>query len=207
MQSTAVSGNRNSKQLSLYPKPACMQNSLRKWHAVYTRPNCEKKVASQLSKKKIIHYFPVNTVQREYKNKSQSVSEPLFTSMVFVYVNAIEQLEVSQASGVISFIYWLDRPAVIHDDEIDEIRKMLADFSGIQLSKTTVNTSGQVKVSIDALKIREGNVMEVGTTSVQVTLPSLGYILEADVRRNTQEISNSPAIIKMYTKLRASLLS
>jgi transcription antitermination factor NusG len=185
-----------------------MQNSSRKWHAVYTRPNCEKKVISQLAKKKIICYYPVNIVQKELKNRNQSVAEPLFSSVVFVYVNAIEQLEVSATAGVINFMYWLSRPAVIRDEEIEEIRKMLSDFSGIQLRKTQVNQDGQVKVSIESLKMREGNVMEVSATTVTVTLPSMGYIMEADMRRSSEEVVSSPAaILKIYTRIKHSLLS
>ena len=187
-----------------------MQNSTRKWHAVYTRPNFEKKVAFQLSKKKIIHYCPVNTVQRELNEKYQSVSEPLFSSVVFVYVNAIEQIQVSQTSGVINFMYWLNRPAVIPEQEIDEIRKILSGFSEIQLRRTKVNLHEEVLVSSDTLQVRSGNVIEVSPDRVQVTLPSLGYVMEAAVkRRSSHETINNLALHnqtmqKLYSRIKHS---
>jgi transcription antitermination factor NusG len=184
-----------------------MQNVNRKWHAVYTRPNYEKKVVSQLARKRITGYCPVNIVPKHLNDKNQAVSEPLFTSVVFVYVNVLEQLEVSRTHGVVNFMYWLNKPAVICDDEIDEIKKILAGFSIIQLRKTRVNTKEYMEVVSDSLKIQAGNVMEVSADRLKVTLPSLGYILEAEAKRNSGEIINHLTMSQLYTRIKHRLLS
>ena len=184
-----------------------MQHSSRKWHAVYTRPKCEKKVAAQLTRKRITHYYPINTIQKESNERNQSVSEPLFSSIVFVYVNPIEQLEVSKTSGVINFMYWLNRPAVINEAEIEEIRKILNGFSGIQLRKTSVRPGEEIKFSSKSLTLREGNIMEVSPNMFSVSLPSLGYILEAEVKREEHAIINSLSMSTIYSKIKLSLLS
>jgi len=164
-----------------------MQNSSKSWYAVYTRPKWEKKVAQLLAKKKIDYYCPVNKVQRQWSDRKKVLLEPLFTSYVFVWLNESEQFQVCQTDGVINFVYWLGKPAVIRNEEIDAIKRFLADFSEVRLEKKHVNLNDHVRIINGPLMMREGNVLEVRYNTVKVSLPSLGYTLVAEVRKENVE--------------------
>src|SRR5689334_11827491 len=108
------------------------------WYAVYTKPRCEKKVSALLSKKKIENYLPLNRVSTPGDRRKVNL-EPLFPSYVFVNITELEMATIRQNSDVINFVYWLGRPAVIKDVEVESIQHFLNEHSDVVLEKTAVN--------------------------------------------------------------------
>src|SRR5665213_2110975 len=103
----------------------------KKWYAVYTKPRCEKKVADLLVKKNIENYCPLNRVQKQWSDRKKIILEPLFTSYVFVNINSSERLSVQQTYGVLNFVFWLNKPAVIRNEEIDIIKRFLNEHTNV----------------------------------------------------------------------------
>jgi transcription antitermination factor NusG len=157
------------------------------WYAVYTKPRWEKKVAELLVRKKIETYCPLNRVHRQWSDRKKIILEPLFTSYVFVRISDAEQLQVRMTDGVLNFVYWLGKPAVIKDEEIDVIKRFLNDHDNVQVEKTFVNVNDHVRVISGPLMMREGNVVEVKHKTVKVSLPTLGYTLIAEVDKQNLE--------------------
>ncbi len=153
----------------------------RKWYAVYTKPKWEKKVSELLAKKKIENYCPLNKVMRQWKDRRKLIMEPLFTSYVFVHLSETELWHVKATDGVINLVYWLSKPAVIRDEEIETIQRFLNDYENIHLEKARVNPSDVVRVIGGPLMHLEGNVLEVMNKTVKVLLPSLGYHMVAEI--------------------------
>src|SRR5215831_13309437 len=100
-----------------------------KWYAIYTRQRWEKKVTRLLEEKGIECYCPLNKTVRQWSDRKKVVAEPLFTS--YVFVKTIEKMhnEVKGLSGVINLVYWLNKPAVIRDEEIDIIKCFLNEYA------------------------------------------------------------------------------
>lgn len=153
------------------------------WYAVYTRPRWEKKVAGLLTKKKIDNFCPLNKVVRQWADRKKTIHEPLFTSYVFVKATETDLIKVRQTDGVLNFVYWLGKPAVIKEAEIDTIKNLLDNYCNVGLEKIHVNVNDDVRVVHGPLMSREGKVLEVMNSSVKVYLPSLGYALIAHVQR------------------------
>src|SRR6266496_2745802 len=130
-----------------------------KWYAVYTRPRWEKKVAEILSEKKIENYCPLNKVVRQWSDRKKVVLEPLFTSYVFVRASEKEHLEIRKVDGIINFVYWLSKPAIIRNEEIDCIKNFLNEHNNVHLEKTPVGINDIVRVTKGALMEYEGNVI------------------------------------------------
>ena len=158
------------------------------WYAVHTRPRWEKKIATQLAKKGIELYCPLNRVQRQWSDRKKIILEPLFTSYIFVRLEDYQHLPVVQTDGVISFVYWLKKPAIIRDEEIDAIKRFLNEYESIRLEKTDVNVTDRVRIIGGPLMEREGNILEVKHKTVKVQLPSLGYTLVATIEKSNIEI-------------------
>lgn len=159
-----------------------------KWYAVYTRPRWEKKVSELLDKKNIENYCPLNTVVRKWSDRKKKVSEPLFASYVFVRIPEDQHHQVKQVSGIINMVYWLSKPAVIKDREIQAIREFLDEYKNVRLEKTNVNVNDLVRVVSGPLMEYEGNVIGVKTNTVKIVLPSLGYLMVAEVDRSNVEV-------------------
>ena len=131
-------------------------------------------MADLLSRKKIEHYCPLNRVQRQWSDRKKTVAEPLFASYVFVHIDETEQLPVRITDGVINFVYWLGKPAIVRNDEIQAIRDFLHDYKNVRLEKTTVNLHDIVRVIGGPLVSQKGQVVSVKNKTVKVILPSLG---------------------------------
>lgn len=162
-----------------------------KWYAVYTKPRWEKKVAELLSKQKIENYCPLNTVIKKWSDRKKKVSEPLFTSYVFVRATEQQHLQVKKTDGIINLLYWLNTPAVIKDREIEAIRDFLNEYKNVRLEKTFVNVNDMVRILRGPLTHYEGNVVGVKSNTVKVVLPSLGYLMVAEVEKANIEIVRS----------------
>lgn len=150
------------------------------WHAVYTRPRWEKKVCDSLQKKRIEHYCPITRVAYTWggPERRKAVFQPVFSSYVFVKTTEAELEALKQIDGVINILYWRDKPATIRDIEIEMMRRFLQEHATIALERTVVNTTEIVKISNLAPDPDGG---EDGLYKVRLTLPSLGYRMEAEV--------------------------
>lgn len=168
------------------------------WYAVYTKPRWEKKVAEHLTKNSIENYCPLNKVLHQWHDRKKIVQEPLFTSYVFVKVEESRIAELRRIGGVLNLVYWLQRPAVIREEEIDMIKRFLNDYTNVQLEKTVVNVNDVVRVIKGPLMEQEGNVLSVRNRTVRISLPSLGYIMVAEVERQNVEVIVKQSNVKRY---------
>ncbi len=177
-------------------------HEIKHWYALYTRPRWEKKVADLLSKKKIENYCPLNKVVRQWSDRKKTIEEPLFTSYVFVRSTQAEMLAIKQTDGVLNFVHWLGRPALIKDEEINTIKQFLSDYLHVKLQKVQVNINDTVRIISGPLMSREGDIIEVRNKTVKVILPSLGYAMIAEVEKAHLEVVNTRVIQKnsnLYT--------
>jgi transcription antitermination factor NusG len=159
-----------------------------KWFALYTRPRWEKKVADLLSAKDIENYCPVNRISRQWSDRKKLVSVPLFTGYVFVRIEEKNQLTVRSTAGVINFVYWLNKPAVIREEEIVLIKRFLNEYENVQLEKVAIQNNDTVRVTGGALMGLEGMVLSASRNVVRVLLPSLGFMMMAEVSVSNVEL-------------------
>jgi len=167
--------------------PAQME-TIKKWHALYTKPQWEKKVADLLSAKDIQSYCPVNRVYRQWSDRKKMVTVPLFTGYVFVNIDERRQVAVRSTAGVINFVYWLNKPAVIQDNEITLIKKFLNENVNVQLERVEIRNNDTVRVTHGALLGLEGAVISASGNVIKVLLPSLGFMMTAEVNVSHVEL-------------------
>ncbi|MBS1741493.1 MAG: UpxY family transcription antiterminator [Bacteroidetes bacterium] len=158
------------------------------WYAVYTKSRCEKRVSALLTKKKVENYCPLNRLTGSSTDRKKAVLEPLFPSYVFVHITEMEMTAIRQTSDVVNFVYWLGRPAVIKDVEIESIQHFVSEHTDVQLEKTAVNVSDMVRIVSGPSMEFEGNVVSIKNNKVKVTLPSLGVMMTADVQKSNVEL-------------------
>jgi transcription antitermination factor NusG len=166
----------------------------KKWYALYTRPRWEKKVAELLTKKKVENYCPLNKVCRQWSDRKKIVLEPLFTSYVFVNIAETEQLSVRTTEGVINFVYWLSKPAIIRNGEIESIKRFLNEYENIHLEKIPVKINDSVRITGGPLMEQNGLVISVKNKFVKLLIPSLGYLMYAEVGISNVEIINNQTV-------------
>lgn len=153
------------------------------WYAVYTKPRWEKKVHALLLEKGIEAYCPLNRTRKKWSDRTKWVEEPLFKSYVFVKIREAEQLNVRMVNGVVNFVYWLGKPAVIKDKEIDIIRKFLNDYLDVRAVPIDLKVDAKITITKGAFMDKEAKVTKILNKKVQVVIESIGYSLVAVIDR------------------------
>ncbi|HEX2535693.1 MAG TPA: UpxY family transcription antiterminator [Chitinophagaceae bacterium] len=155
-----------------------------KWYAIYTRPRWEKKVNALLEEKGLESYCPLNKVRRQWSDRIKVVEEPLFKSYVFVKIEEGARTDVRMTPGVINFVYWDGKPAVIKEKEIQAIRSFLNEHEGVTLERMELQPNDRVRIIAGPMMDQEGKVIEVKNKVARIAIDSLGYILVAHIDRS-----------------------
>jgi len=156
----------------------------KKWFAVYTRPRWEKKVHQLLQEKNIESYCPLNKVHRKWSDRIKLVQEPLFKSYVFVRISELDKTAVRMVEGVTNFVYWLGKPAVIKDKEIETIKRFLDQYINVEVHPIEIKPGGRVMVKQGILLGRKGIIKQVLHNRVKVTLESIGFTITAYIDKS-----------------------
>ncbi|MDB5011556.1 MAG: NusG antitermination factor [Mucilaginibacter sp.] len=154
-----------------------------KWYAVYTRSRMERKVADQLNKINIENYCPLNKVLKQWSDRKKLVEEPLFTSYVFVKVSQKQMNSIRLVYGVVNFVCWLGKPAVIPTSEIELIKKFLSEHNNVKLERVILNINDRVKIIQGPFMEMEGSIVALKKRKVKVLIPSLRYIMTAEIEK------------------------
>jgi transcription antitermination factor NusG len=152
-----------------------------KWYAVYTRSRWEKKVVEQLNKINVENYCPLNRVVRQWSDRKKIIEEPLFTSYVFVKITERQMNDLRAVFGVVNFVYWLGRPAVIQNAEIDCIKDFIANHFNIRLERASLDIDDRVKVLDGPFVDMQGNIISIRKKFVKVLIPSLRFFMTAEI--------------------------
>ncbi len=155
------------------------------WYVVYTKPQSEKKVSAQLTKKKIENFVPVVTVAINKARKNKTVTKPLFASYVFVCATAMEVALLRHTDGVINLLYWLGKPAVIADAEVKAIKEFTVDYQDIDLERLAVNSNLLEKNIYRSSYEIDGNLVAIKNKTIKINLPSLGYAMIANLKEES----------------------
>ncbi len=131
------------------------------------------------------------TVRRKFLRK-KIIDMPLFSSYVFVRVFEKDLMGLkSITSNIVNLIYWLGKPAVVKDQEIDNIKYFLNEHSNIKLEKRNVDINEEVLIMRGSFYNQYGIVRTVKNNSVVVSLPSLGYSMIAEIPISNIKILNA----------------
>jgi len=161
-----------------------MRGDNKHWYAVYTKPRWEKKVYNLLTQRGFEAYCPLNRVRKKWSDRVKWVEEPLFKSYVFVRIAENDQSNIRLTNGVVNFVYWLGKPAVIKEREIATIRRFLNEYDEVQAAPFDIRENAKITIRKGAFMDQEATVMKVMNNKVQVIIESIGYSLVAVIDRS-----------------------
>ena len=159
-------------------------SEVKKWYALYTKPRWEKKIFKSLQLKGIEAYCPLNKVRRKWSDRIKVIEEPLFKSYIFVRVSEELKTEIRYVDGILNFVYWNGKPAIVKDEEIIEIKKFMSEYEDVEVRAIDVLPADEVMVNAGVMMGASGRVIRtMGNNIVEVRVDSLGFILTAKFDR------------------------
>jgi len=145
----------------------------KKWFVVYTKPQQELKVAGQLSAMGITNYCPTVTLVKQYSDRKKKVTRPLLSSYVMVELEEKEREKVFSCSGIVRYLFFLGKPAVVPASDITLMQNHL---NGVYNDSkiTTLSVGDSHTITQGPFSGVSGRVVETNNTKVKLELASLG---------------------------------
>jgi transcription antitermination factor NusG len=146
------------------------------WFALYTRPKNEKKVTQQLVNLGIEAYCPMVTQIQQWSDRKKKVEKPLISSYVFVNLEEMERNKVFDVFGVVRYLFWLGKPAIIKEEEIIALKESL---TGIltSFSVEVLQPGATITIPKGPFQGKEGVVTQVKKNNIRLVLKELGILI------------------------------
>lgn len=87
-------------------------------------------------------------------------------------------------TGVVNFVYWDGKPAVIKEKEIQTIMRFLDEHENVEVQKMDLVADQRVRISSGPMMDREGKILELKNKTAKVCIDSLGYMLIAYIDKS-----------------------
>ena len=123
-------------------------------------------------------------MRRKWSDRVKVVEEPLFKSYVFVKVNDEDRTAVRMTPGVINFVYWDGKPALIKEKEINAIKRFLNEYENVEVQPMNLAPNQRVKITTGPFMDQEGQIISLHHKTVKVAIDSLGYVLVAHIDKS-----------------------
>ena len=128
----------------------------------------------------------------QWADRKKIIFEPLFKGYVFVQVAENKKWELMNINGILNYVHWLGKPAIIRDEEIQTIRKFLNEFESVDLEEGILPKDSTVRVKQGVMMNYKGMVLEVMGNKARVLIESMGLQLSAIFeKKNLELVSNT----------------
>jgi transcription termination/antitermination protein NusG len=153
------------------------------WLVFYTKSRQEKKVRDMLERNGFTTFLPIQRVMRQWSDRKKKVEVPLFNSYIFVFDSEDRIPAILQTPGIAWNIRHNDKPAKLHENELQLIKRFLDSGYFLETSGYDRLPLGtKVKVIDGPLKGAEGLITdETKTGSMIVLLESIGQSIRVQI--------------------------
>lgn len=178
------------------PDPSQIEKNQRQpdhaWYALYTRHHHEKSIARTLTAKGFTVFLPVYAAPRQWKDRTQIVTLPLFSCYVFIQGGLHRQLGIVTTPGILGFVCFAGVPAIIPPQEIEGIRQAVERCVKIE-PHPFIHSGDRVRVTTGPLEGIEGILVRKKNFSrLVLTVELLGKSAAVEVDVASVERMHAP---------------
>lgn len=146
------------------------------WFALYTKPRTEKKVVARLEQLGVEVYCPMVQQVKQWSDRKKKVELPLIASYVFVNLVDADRQIVFQVDGVVRYLFWLGKPAIVANRDIAVLQNSLQDvFASVEVA--TIQAGATMTIPAGPFIGKEGTVTAANSKQVQLVLHELGCVI------------------------------
>ena len=149
------------------------------WNVIYTKSRSEKKVEERLKNIGIEAYCPMRTEVKFWSDRKKSILVPVLPSMVLVKIEKNNRNQVFDIPGVVRYMFWLKKHAVVRDSEVDSLKLLLESNNIIEQNVASYNVGDEIKISY--LKDQLGIIKKISKNQIWVVLKQLGYVIKLKI--------------------------
>lgn len=164
------------------------------WNAIYVSSRQEKKILERLTSQGIEAYVPLKKTLSQWSDRKKWVVTPLISGYVFVRSSEAVKQRILQTQGVVSFLRYNGREAVIRQPEIDTLKSIELHGYDIELVTEQFEPGDKITIFQGPLKGLSAQVLSISNDtsicafilegtghSFKITLPKAILKKEADL--------------------------
>ena len=144
------------------------------WYVLHTKPRSEKKVEDKLLSLGINAYCPTRSEIRFWSDRKKRIQVPVLPSMVLVNIDNKDINKVFESSGVVRYMFWLGKRAIVRQSEVDILKKYLKGGYNLINSKLSNIKVGD-NFSLSSFNNERGIVNRISNNNIWIFLKSIGY--------------------------------
>lgn len=152
------------------------------WYVLYVSSRSEKKVAQRLTDKDVEVFCPIKIEKRQWSDRIKKIEVPYFQSYVFAKFSTQQVNYVLETPGVVRRLYWLQKPAVIREEEMQEVM----DFFKVHpvIDPICYSEGDLVRIRRGLMKDKHGIVLINKKNQVVLSIPALGCGFKVTIDKN-----------------------
>ena len=132
-----------------------------------------------LVRKGIESWCPIQKVERKWSDRKKVIEDPIFKSYVFVHIADEERLQVLQTEGVLNFVHFMGKPAIIKEEEVNNVKLYLLE-KDVKIHVESLRAfaeNDKVIIRQGVFMDNTGTVLKASTRKIYVRLESLEQVM------------------------------
>lgn len=150
------------------------------WYVLITKPKAEKKVNDRLLHLGFTVCMPTKIEHKKWSDRIKKVETPLLPSMVLVNTSEKERNNVFDVPGVVRYLFWLGKPAVVTQEEVDALEEVSKE--NVQIDSVAALKEGEeIELNNLGSTPQKGVIKKIAGNTCWITLKNLGYVIRIKV--------------------------
>jgi transcription antitermination factor NusG len=149
----------------------------KKWYALYIKSRHEKKVTERLLSQGFEVFCPMIQTLKQWSDRKKKVSLPLIPSYIFVKIEEKNRTKVLSDLSVLNFVFWLGKPAVIKNNEINRLKGLISKEEIQEFEIRHLNIGDKVNIYKGFLKENDAVIKKRTKNHIYAELKELGIML------------------------------
>jgi transcription antitermination factor NusG len=119
----------------------------------------------------------MKTTLKQWSDRKKKVSKPLLPSYIFIKTTEKNRSLALKDSSVLNYIFWLGKPAIVRDAEIDTLKGIISkdkaqefEFRKLQIGSEIVINNGQIKSKNAIVKTVSNNIIKAELKELGMTI-------------------------------------
>jgi transcription antitermination factor NusG len=116
----------------------------------------------------------------QWSDRKKIINAPLFNSYIFVQIEEKDRNKIFQVNGVVRYLFWLGKPALVKDSEIEAIRNWLSVPDVYEVTLDKWKQGDKIVLDSGPFISHSAIIQEIKRHHYILILESLGCVLKVN---------------------------
>lgn len=119
---------------------------------------------------------------RQWSDRKKKVQLPMFPSYIFAQTNEAERQQLLMDPGVLNFVFWLGKPAIVREEEMEALKRIAETGEDVHVAGSGFEKGQFVTIPEGPFKGLTGTIDKVDSRKVIVFVEQLDCMVSFKYR-------------------------